>query len=154
MIDRYAQRTVNILMAEDNADDIQVTWEAFRESKVPIQLYFVKDGMEVFEYLRRKGKYNVAPRPDLILLDLHLSMKDGHEVLSELKRDPEFTRIPVVIMTTSEDEEDVIRAYDQHANCFITKPVSFDQFMRVVQEISTFWFTIATLPTGMVYART
>jgi two-component system response regulator len=141
-------------MVEDNSDDIRLAWEAFRESGVPVRLYFVIDGAELFEFLRRRGKYRSAPRPDLILLDLHLAMMDGHEILAALKRDPEFTCIPVVVLTTSEDEEDIVKAYQMHANCFVTKPVELDQFMRVVQGIGTFWFATASLPTRMIHAHT
>lgn len=153
MDERVAGHRGCVLLVEDNSDDIRLIWEAFREGNILHHVYFVSDGIEAFEFLRRQGKYRSVPRPDLILLDLHLPRKDGIEMLSELKRDPGLKQIPVIVLTTSEDEEDIMTTYGLHANCYITKPATLDQFMCVLQEIGNFWFTVATLPKGMIYAR-
>lgn len=148
MVQPIESRSINILLVDDSPDDIRLIWEAFREAKVTSRLYFAADGIEAFELLRRQGKYSSVPRPDLILLDLYLPKQDGRDVLSELKLDPDFKDIPVIVLTTSEAEADIIEAYKLHANCYITKPVDLDQFMRVVQGIGTFWFAVASLPQG------
>ena len=148
MLQPIESRPVNILLVDDSSDDIRLIWEALREAKVASMLYFVGDGIEALEFLRRQGKYRSVPRPDLILLDLYLPKKDGRDVLSELKLDPDFKHIPVVVLTTSEAEADIIETYNLHANCYITKPVDLNQFMRVVQGIGNFWFAVATLPQG------
>jgi len=137
---------IQILMAEDNPDDADLTREALKDAKVANDLYVVRDGVEAMAFLRKEGKYAAAPRPDIILLDLNMPRKDGREVLADVKADPILRRIPVVILTTSEAEEDIIRAYDLHVNCYITKPVDFIQFMKVVKTIEDFWFTIVRLP--------
>lgn len=141
-------RQMNILLVDDSTDDVRLIWEALREAKVSSMLYFVGDGIEVFEFLRRQGKYKSVPRPDLILLDLYLPKKDGRDVLFDLKLDPDFKYIPVVVLTTSEAEADIIETYNLHANCYIKKPVDLDQFTRVVQGIGHFWFGVASLPEG------
>ncbi len=141
-------RPVEILLVEDNPGDIRLTREAFKEAKMRNNLHAVGDGVEAMEFLRREGEYASAPRPDLILLDLNLPRKDGREVLAEVKEDPELRRIPVVILTTSKAEEDIARTYDLHANCYITKPVGFEQFMDIVKHIEEFWLTVVKLPSN------
>ena len=141
-------RPIEILLVEDNPGDIRLTKEALKEAKVNNSLSVVGDGVEALAFLRRGGVYSAAPRPDIVLLDLNLPKKDGRQVLAEVKADPELRRIPVVILTTSKAEEDILKTYDLHANCFITKPVDFDQFVRVVQSIEHFWLSIVTLPTA------
>ena len=137
---------VEILLVEDNPGDVRLTREALREGKVYNNLHWAKDGVEALEFLRQEGKYAAAPRPDIILLDLNLPKKDGREVLESIKNDDRFKQIPVVILTTSEAEEDVLRSYALHANCYITKPVDLDKFIVVVQSIDRFWLTVVTLP--------
>ena len=139
---------IQILLVEDNPGDVRLTQEALREGKVHNELSVVGDGVDALAFLRREGGFADAPKPDLILLDLNLPRKDGREVLEELKADPDLRRIPVVVLTTSKAEEDVIRSYDLHANCYITKPVDLDQFIHVVQSIEDFWLTIVKLPPG------
>ncbi len=137
---------IEILLVEDNPADVRLTIEALKEAKVFNRLTVADDGVKAMEFLNRTGSYADAPRPDLILLDLNLPRKDGREVLAEIKADPELRRIPIVVLTTSQAEEDVFRAYDLHANCYITKPVGFEQFMTVVQTIEDFWLTVVRLP--------
>ncbi len=139
-------KPINILLVEDNEADVVLTQEAFREAKISNALYVVEDGVEAMDFLRRQGKHAGAPRRDLILLDLNLPKKDGRAVLEEIKSDPALTRIPVVILTTSNDEKDVLRAYTSHANCYIVKPVDFLQFMSIVRSIEGFWLTVVRLP--------
>jgi two-component system, chemotaxis family, response regulator Rcp1 len=139
-------RPVEILLVEDNPGDERLTREALKEGKVYSNLHWVKDGVEAMEFLRRQGKFKEAPRPDIILLDLNLPRKDGREVLEEIKSDHELKRIPVVVLTTSKAEEDVLRTYDLHANCYVTKPVDLEKFMVVVKSIDVFWLTVVTLP--------
>jgi chemotaxis family two-component system response regulator Rcp1 len=146
MTEEAAAPPVEILLVEDNPGDVRLTREALREGKVYNNLHWAKDGVEALEFLRREGKYADAPRPDIILLDLNLPKKDGREVLSSIKNDVRFKQIPVVILTTSEAEEDVLRSYELHANCYITKPVDLDKFIVVVQSIDRFWLTVVTLP--------
>jgi chemotaxis family two-component system response regulator Rcp1 len=141
-----ASKAVEILLIEDNAGDARLAREALRDAKVRNNLTWVPDGVEGLAYLRRQGKHAQAVRPDLILLDLNLPRKDGREVLSEIKNDQRLKLIPVVILTTSEAEEDIFRAYDLNANCYISKPVDLDQFMKVVKTIEDFWLTIVKLP--------
>ena len=138
--------SVEILLVEDNPGDVRLTQEALKETKLRNNLNVVWDGEEAMAFLRREGQYADAPRPDLVLLDLNLPKKDGREVLAEMKGDPGLKRIPVVILTTSMAEADVLRMYDLHANCYVTKPVDLDQFIRVVQTIEEFWLTIVSLP--------
>ncbi len=146
MKDGKIGKPADILLVEDNPGDIRLAEEALRESKVSNQLYTVKDGVEALSYLRKEGKYREAVRPDLILLDLNLPKKDGREVLAEIKEDPYLKRIPVVILTISSDEMDVLKSYNLHANCYITKPIDINQFHKVVKAIDDFWFTIVKLP--------
>ncbi len=139
-------KAIDILLVEDNPGDIRLTREVMKETKVNNKLYVVEDGEEAMRYLRKEGKYADAPHPDLILLDLNLPKKDGREVLSEIKSDEGLRRMPVVVLTTSKAEEDVFRTYDLHANCYITKPVDWEQFMHVIQSVEDFWLTIVRLP--------
>jgi len=139
-------RPVEILLVEDNAGDVRLTEEALKENKVCNNLNVVSDGEEAMSFLRREGKYTQMPHPDLILLDLNLPKKDGREVLAEIKSDDDLKRIPVVILTTSKAEEDIIKTYDLHANCYVTKPVGFEQFVTVVKSIEKFWLNIVVLP--------
>jgi chemotaxis family two-component system response regulator Rcp1 len=139
-------RPIEILLAEDNPGDARLTLEALKENKVSNHLHIVKDGVEAMAFLRHEGKYANAPRPDIILLDLNMPRKDGREVLTEIKGNESLRRIPVVILTTSQAEEDILRSYDLHANCYVTKPVDLEQFIKVVQSIEAFWLTIVKLP--------
>jgi chemotaxis family two-component system response regulator Rcp1 len=137
---------IEILLVEDSPGDVRLTREALREAKVRNTLHVASDGIEATSFLWRQGKNADAPRPDLILLDLNLPRKSGREVLEEIKSDPSLKSIPVVILTTSSAEEDILRSYQLHANCYITKPVDLDQFMRVVKTIDNFWLAIVKLP--------
>ena len=139
-------RPVEILLVEDNPGDVRLTKEAMKEAKIINNLNVVEDGVEALAYLRKKGKFKGATRPDLILLDLNLPKKNGREVLAEIKQDINLKQIPVVILTVSKAEEDVIKTYELHANCFITKPVDMDQFIKVVKSLENFWFSIVKLP--------
>jgi CheY-like chemotaxis protein len=139
-------RPVEILLVEDNPGDERLTREALKEGKVYSNLHWVKDGVEAMDFLRRKGKHAGAPRPDIVLLDLNLPKKDGREVLQDIKNDGDLKRIPVVVLTTSKAEEDVLRTYDLHANCYVTKPVDLEKFIVVVKSIDVFWLTVVTLP--------
>jgi chemotaxis family two-component system response regulator Rcp1 len=141
-----AGKPVEILLVEDNPGDVRLTIEGLKEGKVNNNLYVVEDGVEAIAFLRREGKYSEAVRPDLILLDLNLPKKDGREVLTEIKADKDLRTIPVVVLTTSEAEQDILKAYTLHANCYITKPVDLEQFISVVSSIEDFWFTIVKLP--------
>jgi CheY-like chemotaxis protein len=141
-------KTIEILLVEDNAGDARLAKEALRDAKVRSNLTWVPDGVEAMAYLRREGRFDRSPRPDLILLDLNLPRKDGREVLSEIKSDATLRSIPVVILTTSQAEEDIQRAYHLYANCYISKPVDLDQFMKVVRTIEDFWLTIVKLPSS------
>lgn len=146
MSNSLEQKPIEILMVEDSPSDAQLTIEALHAAKIANRLHHVEDGVEAMQFLRQQGPYADEPRPDLILLDLNLPRKDGREVLDELKRDPDLKVIPVVVLTTSRSEQDVLRSYQLHANCYITKPVDFTQFMGVVKAIEHFWLTIVTLP--------
>jgi chemotaxis family two-component system response regulator Rcp1 len=139
-------KAINILLVEDNPGDARLAKEALKDSKLLNHLDIVSDGVEAIDYIHKQGQYNDAPRPDLILLDLNLPRKDGREVLKELKEDDNYKRIPVVILTISKAEEDILRSYNLHANCFITKPIDLEQFINVVQSIQEFWFRIVKLP--------
>lgn len=141
-------RPVEILLVEDNPGDVRLTVEALRDGKVRNNLKVVGDGVDAMTYLRREGKYAGAARPDLILLDLNLPRKDGREVLSEIKSDADLRSIPVVILTTSQADQDIVKSYALNANCYVTKPVDLDQFISVVRSIEDFWFTVVTLPSG------
>src|SRR5688572_6241275 len=137
---------VEILLVEDNPGDVRLTKEALKEGKVYNNLHWARDGVEALEFLKREGKHTKAPRPDIILLDLNLPKKDGREVLAVIKKDSELKHIPVVVLTTSKAEEDVLRSYELHANCYVTKPVDLEKFIHVVQSIDRFWLTVVTLP--------
>ncbi len=142
---RPGQR-VEILLVEDSPGDVELTIEALKEAKVRNHLSVVTNGEAALAFLRRTGEYRNAPRPDLILLDLNLPRKDGREVLAEIKADPALAVIPIVILTTSQDEADILRAYQLHANCYITKPVRLQEFLDVVKAIDSFWLEIVALP--------
>lgn len=146
MTEQDRAKPIEILLVEDNPGDVRLTIEALKEGKVHNHLSVAADGVQAMDFLRRQGKFADAPRPDLILLDLNLPRKDGREVLAEIKNDDNFKRIPVVVLTTSKAEGDVIRSYNLHANCYITKPVDLEQFIRVVESIEEFWLTIVKLP--------
>ena len=140
------QRPIRILLVEDSPSDAKLAVKALSLAKVANHVDLVEDGVEAMEFLRRKGKYLAASRPDLVLLDLNLPRKDGREVLEELKADPELKTIPVVVLTTSKEEQDILRSYQLHANCYINKPVNFERFIEVVQSIEHFWLSIVVLP--------
>ena len=146
MFSRRGGKPIEILLIEDNPGDVRLTKEVLMEGKVRNRLQVVADGVEAMAFLRRENNYVEAPRPDLILLDLNLPKKDGREVLQEIKADQQLRRIPVVVLTTSAADEDILRSYELRANCYITKPVDLNQFIRVVRTIETFWLTIVSLP--------
>ncbi|MBW4683933.1 MAG: response regulator [Komarekiella atlantica HA4396-MV6] len=137
---------IEVLLVEDNPGDAQLTRIALEDSKISIHLNVVEDGVEAMAFLRKQEKYATAAHPDIVLLDLNLPKKDGREVLAEIKTDINLKRIPVVVLTTSQAEEDILKAYNLAANCYITKPVDFDQFVKIVQSIENFWFAIVKLP--------
>ena len=137
---------IEVLLVEDNPGDAELTRIALEDSKISVNLNVVEDGVEAMAFLRKQDKYSNVPHPDIVLLDLNLPRKDGREVLAEIKTDDNLKRIPVVVLTTSQAEEDIIKAYNLSANCYITKPVDFDQFVRIVQSIENFWFAIVKLP--------
>lgn len=139
-------RPIEFLLVEDNPGDVRLAEEALKEAKVRNTLHVVCDGVEAMSFLRKEGKYANAPRPDVILLDLNLPKKDGREVLAEIKTDEDLKRIPVVVLTVSKAEEDIVKSYNLHANCYIIKPLGLDQFLEVVKSIEDFWLTIVTLP--------
>lgn len=139
-------KSVDILLVEDNPADIRLTQEAFKTTRIPNQLHIVRDGAEAMAYLEQTGRFANVPRPDMILLDLNLPKKDGREVLALIKQSPEYKQIPVVILTTSREEEDITHTYNHHANCFITKPAGLDEFLEVVKSIETFWLSVVQLP--------
>jgi chemotaxis family two-component system response regulator Rcp1 len=139
-------RIIEILLVEDNPGDVRLTREALREGKVLNNLNVATDGQEAIEFLRKEGEYGDVPRPDLILLDLNLPKKDGREILAEIKADESLKRIPIVVLTTSQAEKDVIQSYNLGVNCYVTKPVDLDQFIYVVKSIEDFWLTVVTLP--------
>jgi len=139
-------KPIEVLLVEDNPGDVVLTLEAFNNAKITNHLSVVEDGEEAIAYLRREGKYAEASAPDFILLDLNLPKMDGREVLQEIKNDKQLRRIPIVILTTSTAEQDILKTYDLHANCYINKPVNFDEFLTVVRAIENFWLTIVKLP--------
>jgi two-component system, chemotaxis family, response regulator Rcp1 len=141
-------RSINILLVEDNPGDVRLTREAFDEAKVNNNLHVASDGVEAMEFLRRKGKFSNAPRPDLILLDLNMPRKNGREVLAEAKTDPDLMRIPIVVLTVSQAEEDILSIYDLHANCYIPKPMDINKFIDIIKNIEGFLLTFAKLPSG------
>ena len=142
----YDSQPIKILLVEDNPGDARLTAEALRDGKVRNELHTVSDGVEALAFLRREGPYAGKPRPDLILLDLNMPRKDGRQVLEEVKRDDVLRSIPVVVLTTSRAEQDIVTSYNLHANCYISKPVDFDEFIRAVRGIEDFWLTIVRLP--------
>src|ERR1700729_295202 len=137
---------INILVVDDSADDIEFTLSALQGTKLANAINVVNDGVEAMENLRKEGKYASASKPSLVLLDLNMPRKDGREVLTEMKADPELRQIPVVILTTSQAEEDIVRSYDLHANCYISKPVDLQALSKIVQSIDEFWFGVVKLP--------
>lgn len=137
---------INILLIEDNPGDIRLTREVLKEGKIRNSLSVITDGEEAILFLNKIGQYKAVQSPDIILLDLNLPKKDGREVLAEIKKDPVLLRIPVIVLTTSSAEKDILNMYDHHANCYITKPVDFDQFINVVRSIEDFWLSIVKLP--------
>jgi CheY-like chemotaxis protein len=139
-------RPIEILLVEDSPSDAELTVEALKDGKIANHLSVVEDGVQAIDFIRRRNGYSQAPRPDLILLDLNLPRKDGREVLAELKGDPDSRKIPVVVLTTSRADNDILCAYDLSANCYITKPVDFKQFLEVVRSIEHFWLSVVTLP--------
>ncbi len=140
-------RPVNILLIEDNPGDVRLTQEAFKEGKLAINLDVVMDGVEAVKFLKKEDQYSEVTTPDLILLDLNLPKRDGREVLQEIKTDKTLKRIPVVVLTTSNAEQDILKSYNLHVNCYINKPVDFDKFFDVIQKIEDFWLSTAILPT-------
>jgi CheY-like chemotaxis protein len=146
MMNPHLAHPIEILLVEDSPSDTELTVEALANGKICNHLSIVDDGVKALEFLRHQGAYTDAPRPDLILLDLNLPRKDGREVLAETKTDPLLQNIPIVVLTTSEAERDVLRAYELHANCYISKPVDFKQFLKVVNAIESFWLTVVKLP--------
>ena len=139
-------RIIDILLVEDSPTDVLIAREALTEARLLNTIHVVEDGVDALAFLRRQGRFADAPRPDLILLDLNLPRKNGREVLAEIKNDPALKSIPVVVLTTSSAEEDIIRSYNLYANCYVVKPVEFDNFVKAVQSIRQFWFTIVALP--------
>ena len=134
------------MLVEDNPDDVALTVEALREGKIANNLNVAENGVVALEFLRRKGKYSDAPHPDIVLLDLNLPKKDGREVLAEIKADAQLKHLPVVVLTTSRAEQDILKSYRLHANCYVTKPLDFDEFTSIVHSIEDFWFTVVKLP--------
>jgi CheY-like chemotaxis protein len=139
-------RPIEVLLVEDNAEEAEWTQQALQEGRVRNRVHWVHDGEEAMAFLRREGEYRHVPRPDLILLDIYMPRKNGQEVLREVKDDVALKRIPVVIMTSSDDDREIIKAYEHHANCFVTKPIDVDKFMEVVRSIEDFWLTVVRLP--------
>ena len=139
-------KIIDILLIEDNSGDVRLAQEALKESKVKNRLHIVNDGMAAIDFLFKRNDYKDAPRPDLIILDLNIPKKRGHEVLAEVKADEDLKRIPVIILTISKAEEDILKTYNLHANCYITKPLDFDKFIEVVKSIEDFWLAIVKLP--------
>jgi CheY-like chemotaxis protein len=144
----YHSRPVEILLVEDNPGDARLTQEALKEGKIGNNLHHVADGVEALSFLRRQGAWAQAPVPDIVLLDLNLPRKDGREVLSEMKQDPRLRSIPVVVLTTSEAEQDIVRTYELHANCYITKPVDLEKFIEIIRAIEDFWLAVVRLPSA------
>jgi len=146
MENENVKKPIEILLIEDNPADARLVVEVLKDSKIKNRIHVIEDGVNAMDYLNQKGEYNKAPRPDIILLDLNLPKKDGRDVLKEIKGNSKLKCIPVVILTTSSTKEDINQTYNNHANCFITKPVDFDQFLKVVQSIEDFWLTGVKLP--------
>ena len=139
-------RFIEILLVEDSATDVLLTREALKDAKLINKLYVVEDGEQALDFLYRRGKYSNAPHPDLIILDLNLPIKNGREVLAEIKANETLKRIPIVVLTTSGAEEDIVKAYNLHANCYIVKPMDFDNFTQIVKDVGHFWFSVVTIP--------
>jgi len=137
---------IEILLVEDNPGDIRLTKEALKESKIPSNLHVAIDGVEAIDFLRKRGRFANSPTPDLVLLDLNLPRKSGIEVLEEIKSNGQLKIIPIIVLTTSQSEKDILKSYELHVNCFVTKPVEFDEFMTAIRSIEDFWFTIVKLP--------
>jgi CheY-like chemotaxis protein len=146
MTENITMKPIDILIVEDNAGDLRLIRDVLHDSKVSNKINSVRDGEEALEYIFKKGRHVDKATPDLIILDLNLPRKDGREVLAEIKSDPQLKKIPVVVMTMSQSEEDILKAYNLHANCFVTKPIDLDQFIKVVKSIEDFWLTIVKLP--------
>ena len=146
LADVFSVRPIEILLVEDNPGDVRLTREALKEAKVANTLHVVEDGVAALDFLFQRGEYQGVSRPSLVLLDLNLPRKNGREVLAEIKQAEHLKTIPVVVLTTSQEEEDIWRAYSLHANCYITKPVDFTQFIKIIRTIEDFWLTIVTLP--------
>ena len=146
MNNQMRAKPVQMLLVEDNPGDVRLTKETLKNAKLMVDLHVVGDGVEAMAFLRQEGKYASAPRPDLVLLDLNLPKKDGREVLSEIKQDPNLRRIPVVVLTISNGEEDVLKSYNLHANAYVTKPLNLEQFAKITKAIEDFWFTVVKLP--------
>ena len=149
-MDNYSKsKPIEILLVDDNPADVRLTQEVFKDCRILNNLHVAKDGIEALDFLRKQGNFKDTPMPDLILLDLNLPKKDGREVLAEIKNDTELRSIPVIVLTTSEAEQDIVRSYNLGANCYITKPVDLNQFIRVVYSIEDLWLTIVKLPTRL-----
>ncbi len=146
MTNHHQPKIIDILLVEDSPADVLIAREALKEAKLINTIHVTEDGMEAMEFLNKRGKFASAPRPDLILLDLNLPRKNGREVLEEIKNDANLKSIPVVVLTTSSAEEDILRSYNLHANCYVVKPVEFDSFVKAIQSIQHFWFSIVALP--------
>lgn len=144
---QIAERPMVILLVDDNSGDVRLTAEALKDSKVQSRLHTAKDGMEAIAFLRREGEYVDAPRPDLILLDLNMPRMNGQQVLAEIKEDSALKHIPVVILSGSREMDDILKTYHLHANCYVTKPIDFEQFIMIVKSVTDFWLTIVKLPT-------
>jgi CheY-like chemotaxis protein len=141
-----AVESAQVLLVEDSEDDVELTLAALEESKVRMDVHVVSDGAAAMRFLLNEGEFRDKPRPDLVLLDLNLPIMDGREVLQAIRADPDLTGMPVVVLTTSQNEEDIVKMYSLHANCFITKPVDFNQFTRVIRQVEGFWFQLVKLP--------
>ncbi|MCG8616504.1 MAG: response regulator [Desulfobacterales bacterium] len=141
-------KPAQLLLVEDNEDDIELTIEALNDSKIKMDIHVATNGVEAMQFLRKQGEYEGLPSPDLILLDLNLPMMDGREVLREIRQDPDLTQIPVVVLTTSQNEEDILKAYKLHANCYIAKPVDFNRFTEIIRQVEGFWLQLVKLPKG------
>lgn len=146
MVTNSLPRIIEILLVEDSPADIMLTREAFEQNKILNRIHVAEDGIQAMDFLNKRGVYASAPRPDLILLDLNLPRKNGREVLAEVKADPDLRKIPVIVLTTSNADEDILKAYNLNANCYVVKPVGFDNFLKAVQSIRHFWFSVVTLP--------
>jgi chemotaxis family two-component system response regulator Rcp1 len=146
MVTKSLPKHIEILLIEDSPADVLLTREAFEESRIFNTIHVAEDGVQAMDFLYKRGDYASAPRPNLILLDLNLPRKNGREVLAEIKADPELKSIPIVVLTTSNADEDILKAYDLNANCYVVKPMGFDNFMQAMQSIRHFWFSIVTLP--------